>query len=114
MSKIIRKQNYSFEQPQFQDGDILDECNCSQKAPHTPFGTANMQYVECNLVNCDIDPSATVFDCNTVQIDHCYWLHPDMELPVEPENCRHVVEIDNVTIDGQTETFYEREDTIVP
>ena len=109
---IIRKQNYSFQQPVFQDGDILDECNCSQRIAGTPFGAPNMQYVECNLVNCNIGGGAA-YDCNESQIDFCYWLNPDMGLPVEPENCRHVVDIDTVTIDGQTETFYEREDTVL-
>jgi len=110
---VIRKQNYSFQQPTFQNGDVLDECNCSQKFPNTMFGANDMQYIECNLVNCQLGAGCSVVDCNQAQVDFCYWLHPDMGLPVEPENCRHVVDVDTITIDGNTQTIYEREDTVL-
>jgi hypothetical protein len=42
--------------------------------------------------------------------DYCYHLCPDRVLPVEEDNCRHVV--DTITFDGGT-LAYIRENTVV-
>jgi len=112
---IHRKQNWSFEQPSLENGDIIDQCNCSQKFPLTPVGDGKtgLKFIESNLVNCSIPADAQVDECNTAQMDFCYWRHSDMGLPVEVENCRHVVDIDTITVDGETQTIYEREDTVL-
>jgi len=110
-----KKQNWSFEQPPLNDGDTAIECNCSQKFAHTAIGAGKtgLKFVECNLVNCDVPGDATLIECNNAQIDFCYWLNPEMGLPVEVENCRHVVDTDTITIDGESQTIYERENTVL-
>lgn len=112
---VHRKQNWSFEQPSIGDGDVLDECNCSQKFPHTAIGAGKtgLRFIECNLVNCDVPGDSDVVECNHTQIDFCYWLHSELDLPVEVANCRHVVEIDTINIDDETQTIYNREDTVL-
>ena len=112
---VHRKQNWSFEQPSLNNGDVVDQCNCSQKYPHTAIGTGRvgLTFIESNLVNCSVPADSDRVDGNCSQIDFCYWLHPEIGLPVEPENCRHVVEIDTIEVDGETQTIYEREDTVL-
>jgi len=112
---IHRSQNWSFEQPPLNDNDVIDRCNCSQKYPSTEIATGKtgLKFIDSNLVNCSLPPDAQIDECNATQIDFCYWLNPDLDLPVEPENCRHVVEIDTIVIDGETQTVYEREDTVL-
>jgi hypothetical protein len=112
---VHRQQNWSFTDPPMANGDIADRCNCAQKYPGTSIcnGVSGLQFIESNLVNCEVPADAVLVDCNNAQIDYCYWLHPDMGLPTESENCRHVVDIDTVIIDGQSQVDYQREDTVV-
>ena len=112
---IHRKENWSFQQPVLNNGDVVDQCNCSQKVAHTAIGAGKtgLKFIDSNLVNCDVPGDAQVIECNHAQIDFCYWLNPEMDLPVEPENCRHVIDTDTVTIDGETQTSYEREDIVL-
>lgn len=112
---IHRQQNWAFKQPPLKDNDIVDRCNCVQKYAHTTIGDGKtgLKFIESNLVNCSIPADAQVDECNTAQIDFCYWLHPDIDLPVEVENCRHVTEVNTIEIDGQAQAIYEREDTVL-
>jgi len=112
---IHRKQNWSFKQPAVKDNDTIDQCNCSQKYPHTLIcaDKKNLMFIDSNLVNCTLPPGAAQLECNDAQIDFCYWLNPELDLPVEVENCRHVVDTDTIIIDGETQIIYEREDTVL-
>ena len=112
---IHRKQNWSFQQPPINDNDIIDQCNCSQKYPDTLIGTGKtgLKFIESNLVNCSLPAGSQVDECNNAQVDFCYWLNPEMNLPVEVENCRHVVDINTIDVDGETQTIYDREDTVL-
>lgn len=109
------RQNYAFIDPPLDDNDVVKDCNCSQKFPGTPIGSgkSGLSFFDSNLVNCAVPGDAVVSECNEAQIDFCYWLHDNLGLPVEVDNCRHVVDIDNVTVDGHTQTFYDREDTVL-
>ena len=112
---IHRKQNWSFIQPSVNAGDTIDRCNCSQLSPGTPVcaGISSLKFIESNLVNCILPIDAQFDGCNRAQIDFCYWLNPGMDLPVESENCRHVIEINTIDIDGETQIIYERKDTVL-
>lgn len=90
--------------------DVVRGCNCAQKQPSTAIPDA--EYIECNLLNCDVSGLAVApVDCLTVQKSLCYWLHPKLDLPVEPEDCPHVVNSYEADVDGHAAVTYEREDT---
>jgi len=57
-------ENFSFQQPQFQDGDTLISCNCQQEWPHTKFaeGVRGMTFRLCNTESCDLPPDANLDD----------------------------------------------------
>jgi len=114
----ISKRNFATKQPPpLADGDVVDRCNLAQAVAGTVLGNAagrRITFRGCNLVNVAIDPAWTVEGCNTTQLDFCAWLHPDLALEVEPENCRHVVDVTEVTIDGEPAvTEYVREDKVL-
>ena len=110
---MIRNQNFSYEQPKLPKFEEVIDCNFTQRDPYTTIGDGTQQFVECNLLNCDVR-GATVKKSLTVQKSFCYWLHKDMGLPVEPVNCPHVVDTDEVYIDGKlVEIVYHREDTLL-
>lgn len=46
----------------FEDGDVLEDCNCTQDAPHTPFGEGvkGLVFRRCSLINCDLPADAVV------------------------------------------------------
>lgn len=65
--------NFSYQQPQFRDGDTLISCNCLQERPHTAFaeGVRGMTFGPgCNLENCDLPPDARIImPCLIVHMD---------------------------------------------
>lgn len=94
------------------DGDTLIGCNCSQAVAGTVVPAAT--FIDCNCFNIDTtSPGATFEDCLTVQKDLCVWLHEDLGLPAEDENCRHVVDSYEADVDGVTYIEYVREDTVL-
>lgn len=111
---IYSNKNFSLGKlPAFQNGDEIISCNLMQALPHTLIGNGKigLKFHDCNMVNCDVPPDAIVTESNCFQADFCYHLHPEFNLPVEPENCRHVIDIDVVKIDGAiVDTTYQRED----
>ena len=97
-----------------QNGDTFERTNFSQANPNTEIlsGITGLTFKNCNLVNCTVPPDATIIQCNVAQVSRCYHLHPDWGLDPEVENCPHVVEVDEVIIDGVVvDTTYHRKDT---
>lgn len=110
---IYQDKNFSYRQPTLANGDILRDCNLSQAVPFTAIGAGvtGLRFEGCNLTNCELPADAVVVDCNRAQIDFCYHLHPELPLPVETADCRHVTASDTITIDGQVvDVEYTRED----
>jgi len=68
MAKLISK-NFSFKQPIFKDGEIIEGANLSQTTPNTKIadGVKSLTFKSCNLRNCKVPNDATVIDCNTFQ-----------------------------------------------
>lgn len=133
----IKNQNWSRQQPVgVNDGDVIEQCNINQAEPDTPICegmTAGSETIvdeetgeettvewgpltfrNCNLVNCSLPEDAVIESCNTARVDRCYWLHPNWGLEEEPEDCPHVVEVEEI-YDGNTliDTIYHREDTVL-
>lgn len=66
--------NYSFQTVVVPDGAVLHNCNFTQNQPATVgIIGVDLTLIDCNLVNCALDPSWTVRGCNTVQA----WLELD-------------------------------------
>ena len=97
-----------------QDGDVFERCNLSQIEPTNMFDLVeNLEFRQCNLVNCILPLSSSVENCNTAQISRCSNLHQEWSFKNPcPENCDHVVDIDEIIIDGVTiDTIYHYKDT---
>ena len=110
---IIKNKNLSFTQPVCENGDTFESCNLHQLNPNTIIcdGKTGLVFKNCNLINCQIPPDSTTENCNTTQINRCYWLHPEWPLEEEGENCMHVIDVDEVWMDDVlVQTFYVRED----
>lgn len=61
--------NYSYHKVIIPDGTIVEERNFFQKDPHTKaIKGKNLTFIECNLVNVEIDPSWIIQSCNTTQV----------------------------------------------
>lgn len=112
--------NYGFgtgkAMPDVENGHTFTEYNFMQRDPHTSIfaGKTGLTFVVCNLLNCDVPADAMVDDCLTVQKSMCSHIHPDWGLDACVDNCSHVVDTDEVWIDGVLmETTYYYEDTVV-
>jgi hypothetical protein len=77
---LFIRQNLSGIVPIFEDGDIVQECNCSQPIAHTPFGkkadgkwAINMKFIDSNMHNCDLPP-----DINKNALVNCLTIHTTM------------------------------------
>lgn len=100
--------NYSFgirPIPSVENGHIFKGDNFLQLLPHTPIlvGVTGLKFTNCNLTNCDIPPDAVTEGCQPRHILWCSNLHPNwIEYGLTPctENCSHVIEVDEVTVDG--------------
>lgn len=116
---IIEHGNYSLDRINnlnVSNGDTIRHTNLFQAQPNIPIcqGITNLTFEKCNLGNCSVPADAIVIDCNTAQINRCAHLHPDWGLPSEPENCPHVVDTDEIWIDGElVDIIYHYEDTAV-
>ena len=103
-----------------QGGDEFDKCNLRQNRialGTTPITLPQIKATGCNIQNCFPAEGSEIVNCNDSQIDHCYWLNPNMGLAVEPENCRHVTAIETVSVDGVVQddlTQYARADYVYP
>ena len=61
--------NYSFHRVVIPDGTTLENCNFTQKIPHTiSIQGKNLNFIMCNLINVELDPTWTVVGCNKCQI----------------------------------------------
>ena len=117
MATYSRK-NYAFTSPTFANGDVIERCNLSQHTPGTAIasGVTGLTFRDCNLVNCSVPGDAVVEHCNTTQVSRCTNLHPNLiahGLAAEVENCPHVVDTDEIYIDGTLiDTIYHYADTV--
>lgn len=113
---IHKNRNFSFQDPNCENEDIFERCNLSQLQPNTLIclNKTGLTFRNCNLVNCIVPGDTVVERCNTTQVSRCKHLHPEWtNLPDEDENCPHVVDIDEILVDGVlVDTVYHRKDTV--
>jgi len=78
-----------------EDGDIFEECNFAQpKSTGMIFGEKkNLVFIRGNTVNCVMHPTTRFKQVQSGKYDYCTHMMPHLDLPNEPENCRHVVGI---------------------
>ena len=111
----IKRGNWSRRDPgsDIPDGSIIYSGNFSQLLPDTVILEGKtLTIYGGNWINVHIDENWTILGGNWAQIDRCYHLHPEWSLEEEVDNCRHVVDIDTIEIDGEiVETIYHRKDT---
>lgn len=113
--------NYSIGRklPTVENGHTFVGDNFTQLFPNTKIfdGVTGLTFKRCTLVNCIVPADAKLIECLQVQKEFCANLYPQWVakgLPSEPENCRHVVDTDVITIDGVViDTVYHYEDTIL-
>lgn len=98
-----------------QSGDIFKHVNFSQLVPHSSIlsGIPDLTFIQCNLVNCDLPIDAIIDGGNKTQISRCSHLHPKWNMDQCVKNCSHVVDTDEIIIDGViVDTIYHYKDTI--
>ena len=97
------------------DGATIEGGNFCQLQPDTPIMVGKpLTICGGNWINVRPDPAWTIEGGNWCRKSYCVHLHPDWDLPVEPEACPHVVETEELLGEGgATEVFYHREDTLL-
>lgn len=116
---MIKGVNYNLEAPTgISNGETFEDCNLMQKAPNTAIcsGVTGLTFRRCNLANCVLPGDATIDDCGKVGVhkSRCSHIHPDWGLTACADNCSHVIDTDEVWVDGVlVETIYHYDDTRV-
>ncbi len=88
--------------PNIQNGHVFTGDNFIQKEPDTPIfvGISGLKFVNCNLTNCILPVDATTEGSHPKKRSFCSHVHQRWGLPECPENCEHVVDTDEIIIDG--------------
>ena len=99
------------------DGSTINKGNFSQLQPDTAIMTGKPLTINGgNWVNVQADPAWTINGGNWAQISRCSHLHPEWiskGLSECPDNCNHVVDMDEIWIDGDCiDTIYYRKDIV--
>ena len=65
------RKNYSKRAPACADDDVFEDCNLSQRRPFTQIcaGRHGLEFIGCNLVNCQLPADSTITACNVAQIE---------------------------------------------
>lgn len=112
--------NYAWKEPgdAIPNGSVIDNGNFSQLSPGTEILVGKTLTINGgNWVNVKQQPEWTVNGGNWSQKSFCSNLHPNMValgLATCADNCAHVVDTDEVTIDGVlVGRTYQYEDTLI-
>lgn len=113
----ITQGNWSFRDPgdDIPDGSVINGGNFSQLQPNTAILVGKTLTIRGgNWVNVQPDPAWTIEGGNWTQISRCAHLHPEWSSLSCVENCSHVINTDEVWIDGiLVDTVCHYEDTIL-
>ena len=102
--------------PNIKDGHVFTGDNFIQKDPHTSIftGKAGLKFINCNLTNCKLPEDSTTEGSHPKQRSFCSHVHPRWELTECIENCEHVIDTDEIIIDGIViDTIYNYADKAV-
>lgn len=112
--------NYSFASdnpiPDVANGHVFEGDNFIQQFPNTAIfsGKTGLKFINCNLTNCSLPSDAIVEGTFLKQRSFCSHVHPRWGLTECIEDCEHVVDTDEIIIDGITvDTIYHYADTAV-
>lgn len=79
--------NYAFHSVSIPDGSVVIGMNFAQSYPRTAAITGkNLHFIECNLVNCELDTSWVIEKCNTAQV----WFTTVVENGKEVQNTEYI------------------------
>jgi hypothetical protein len=99
-----------------QPGDVFERCNFTQLTPTAiPAEYTGLTFIRCNMVNVIPPPDADLIECNNRMVSRCTHLHPqyiEQGLAECPENCSHVIDTEEIELDGETIYIYQYRDTI--
>lgn len=104
------------ELPTVENGHVFTGDNFIQQYPNTPIfeGITGLKFINCNLTNCSLPGDAITEGSHPKQRNFCSHVHPRWGLTECIENCEHVVDTDEIQIDGITvDTVYYYSDTEV-
>lgn len=102
--------------PKIQNGHVFTGDNFIQKEPNTAIfvGITKLKFINCNLTNCKLPEDTIVEGTFLKQRSFCSHIHPRWELNECPDNCEHVVDVDEIIIDGTViDTIYYYADKVV-
>ena len=102
--------------PDVENGHVFTGDNFIQKEAHTHvfIGKSGLKFINCNLTNCSLPEDAISEGSHPKQRSFCSHVHQRWGLPECPENCEHVVDIDEIIIDGVVvDTIYNYADKAV-
>lgn len=102
--------------PDIENGHVFMGDNFIQKDPHTLIFTdkAGLKFINCNLTNCALPGDVITEGSHPKQRSFCSHVHPKWELNGCVEECEHVVNTDEIYIDGiLVDKIYYYEDKAV-
>lgn len=112
--------NYAFmtgnSLPDVENGHTFTGDNFIRKEPHTPVfvGKTGLIFINCNLTNCSLPGDAITEGSHPKQRSFCSHVHQRWGLTECIENCEHVIDTDDVYIDGVLlEKTYHYADKVV-
>lgn len=112
--------NYTFvtgnQIPDVENGHVFTGDNFIQQYPNTEIltGKTGLKFINCNLTNCSLPPDAITEGSHPKQRSFCSHVHTRWGLTECIENCEHVIDTDEVTIDSVVvDTTYHYADKAV-
>lgn len=102
--------------PDVESGHVFYGDNFIQQYPNTEIftGKTGLKFVNCNLTNCKLPQDAITEGSHPKQRSFCSHVHPRWGLTECQGDCSHVVDTDEIWIDGiVVDTTYYYADTAV-
>lgn len=102
--------------PDVENGHVFTGDDFIQEVPNTEIfiGKTGLRFINCNLTNCTLPPDAITEGSHPRQRSFCSHVHPRWGLTECIENCEHVIDTDEVTIDDVViDTTYHYADKAV-
>jgi len=99
--------------PNVENGHVFTGDNFIQQYPDTEIlvGKTGLKFINCNLTNCSLPSDAITEGAHPKQRSFCSHVHSRWGLTECIENCEHVIDTDEVIIDGVVvDTIYHYAD----
>lgn len=88
--------------PDVEDGHVFVGDNFIQQYPDTEIlvGKTGLKFINCNLTNCDLPDDTITEGSHTKQRSFCSHVHARWGLTECEDGCEHMVDSDEIVIDG--------------